>query len=84
MRLGLQIATAIAWSIAIVLLIAAPARSQYWSYPPGYYYPPLRQHTAPRPRHGPRTRSAEQWKESIKAQGRAYCRAHPSDSICPH
>jgi hypothetical protein len=73
MRLGLA---------ALAMLLSAPASAQYWSYPPGYYYPQGHVRPAPRPRH--HQRSAAEWRESIKAQGRAFCRAHPRDPICPH
>lgn len=76
-------------AVGLSLMTPSSAAAQSWSYPPGFTYQPqyfagprdrvhVRAHFRSRPH-----RSAESWKQSILSQGRAYCRAHPTDKICP-
>jgi hypothetical protein len=76
----------------LLVTVASPASGQYpggWGYPQ-YPAPAVhhrrahvvehrRTHVIKKTEH----RSAASWKQSIIAQGKEYCRAHPSDSICP-
>jgi hypothetical protein len=95
---GCAIAAAVV--VAVALVAPAFGQYYYWSNPPqrqysvvtpGWQHPVTvhrqRQHrshhTTTTTTH-PATRSAEVWKQRIIAQGKQFCRAHPSDSICPH